>query len=366
MQFYYKKFFILLAFLSLSNAIYASVINITGNKIITTHVVYENSNIDMTNGRFTINEGGLTLKNCIVNVKISPANPFMILLNKGNLNLNKTRLNVTTDGITPDPKVKSIYHLITINNGNLSITHNHFILNNPYTVGLLTTQTNPNNNFVISKNIFKNFHGGIYLSGMTNVIINNNRFERISFSNVYFSGQLAYINDNVFLFPGNLSIGDAIVLENANHIFISNNIISNSAGYGILMVGAQDIFINENKMTDGASYGVFIRTPLLNNDNDHITLSNNYIAQNCYGLAGETLDHLIVTNNIFIQRFNDASTRRFWTDNANLLPLARHIMWSDNYYKEAFTQEVPGDDSSALQFVPFPQQGGVVLPLGKR
>lgn len=374
------KSFLALFFLAVSSISYAATITITGNHIITTPTVYQNSTLEMSDGRFTINAGGsLTLDNCVVNIKISPTNPFLVLANQGNINFNKTVFNVTSEGITPNPSTRSAYNLIDINIGNLSLTDNAFTINNEYTVGVLTTQNSPNNGFVITNNSFKHFHGGIYLSQVMNPMINNNKFERVSFANIYFSGSLAQISNNFLAFPGNVAVGDGIDLVNANSVTISNNIISSSAGYGILMMGAQNISINNNKITDGFSYGIYIRNPALLTSKDQylkqlykktkaqltnntITLTNNYIEQNRYGLAGETVDNLIVTNNIFIQRFDDSSVRQFWTNNDNLLPFASNLIWSSNYYKEAFTQEVPGDNTNALQFLVFPEHGGVYLP----
>jgi parallel beta-helix repeat protein len=375
------KSFIILLLLALSSLTYANTIVITGNNIINTPTSYTNVTLDMTNGRFTINPGGtLTLQNCIVNIAISPSNPFFATLNKDALTLEKNVFNVTSDAITSDPNTQSVYALINVNDsGHLSITDNTFKVNKLYTVGFLVTQNNPTNGFIISNNFFKNFHGGIYLAASTNPTISNNTFETVSFSNIYFSGTLAQINDNIFSFPGNLTMGDGIDVVNADSVNIHNNQIASSSGYGIMMMGAKNITVDSNKITDGLSYGIFIRTPasplkkdnylsqlyrksksLINNDN--ITITHNYIEQNRYGLSGEIINNLIVINNIFIQRFDDSSVRQFWTNNTNLLPSVSNLTWSSNYYKEAFTQDVPGDNTNALQFVPFPEYGGVYLP----
>jgi parallel beta-helix repeat protein len=373
------KLFIILLLLSISNLVYADVV-ITGNQIITTPTLYKDTTLDMTNGRFTINPGGtLTIENCIVNVKISPTNPFFATLYKDALTLKKNIFNVVSDGITPDSNIQSAYTLIRVNDtASLSITDNSFVVDKAYTVGFLTTQNTPNNGFVISNNVVKNFHGGIYLSGLTNTTIHDNKFDRVSFANIYLSGSLAEIDNNIFTFPGNLAVGDGIDLVNANSVNLHHNIIASAAGYGIMMMGSQNITLNNNKITDGFSYGIFIRNPgLVSKDkylsqlyrktkpqfsNDNISISNNYIAQNRYGLTAETINNLIVINNMFIQHFDDSSVRQFWTNNDNLLPFVSNLTWSNNYYKEAFTQEVPGDNTNALQFVSFPEHGGVYLP----
>jgi hypothetical protein len=86
------------------------------------------------------------------------------------------------------------------------------------------------------------------------------------------------------------------------------------------------------------------------------------MALNRYGLTGGEISQLTVTNNTFIQKFAVSSLRQYWTNNDNLLPQVSNFTWSDNIYKEAFTQEVPGNNTNALQFKSFPKQGGVYLP----
>ena len=68
-----------------------------------------------------------------------------------------------------------------------------------------------------------------------------------------------------------------------------------------------------------------------------------------------------VTNNYFSQRFEDAASRKFWTDNTNLLINVTNLTWTHNFYKEAFTQEEGGDNSKSLNFIAFPQTGGISL-----
>jgi parallel beta-helix repeat protein len=245
---------------------------------------------------------------------------------------------------------------------------------------LLQTKTATTSNFNITQNTIKHFHGGLYLNNSNNATVSGNTFWNVSYSNIYNSGQLNNFNNNVFYFPGNLKFGDAFDLVNANGININNNIISSSSNYGIYIMGGQNISIDNNKIVDGLSYGISIATPstlkvnnktlseILSNkklkllSNSNIIITNNYISLNRYGLSGGIMDQLIVTGNTFIQRFSDSSIRQYWTNNDILLPSASNVTWLNNFYKEAFTQDVPGDNSNSLSFITFPQHGGVFIP----
>ena len=64
--------------------------------------------------------------------------------------------------------------------------------------------------------------------------------------------------------------------------------------------------------------------------NGNITITNNYISQNRYGFAADNVDGLKVRNNVFIQRFNDKQTRKFWTNNDILIQNTKRINWGKN------------------------------------
>ena len=96
-------------------------------------------------------------------------------------------------------------------------------------------------------------------------------------------------------------------------------------------------------------------------NNQNITIAKNYISQNRYGLTAIDVDTLIVKENIFIQKFPDNSTRKFWTDNQILLTNVSNLIWKDNLYKEAYSQDNEDENTQSSYFVTFPTYHGVVL-----
>ncbi len=353
-----------------------------GNQVITTPTSYNHQTLDLTDGRFTVNPGGsLDIENSTINITISSGNPYFVLLNSGQLTLKNNAVNVKAGSITPNPSVQAAYQLMTISNGQVNIATNTFSIDTPFTVGLLSTQTTLTSGFQITGNTINSFHGGLYLSNSNNAEVDGNVFSNVSYANIFNMGNLNNFNHNLFSFPGNLNQGDAIDIVNSNGVTIAGNIIASGSNYGISVMGGQNLFIENNKITDGLSYGIIIQTPsmaeLRKNKslsqllagrkfkltvNSNIVITNNYIAQNKYGLTGGVIDKLIVTNNMFIQRFTDSSIRQYWTNNDNLLPSVTNLTWLDNQYKEAFTQDNAGDNTPSLQFVTFPAHGGVFIP----
>ena len=379
---WFFNLFISVILLIFSTSSFASSIVISGNHIINTPTVYQNVVLDMTNGRFTINTGGsLLIENSEINTTISSGNPYAVLLTNGTLTLKNNVVNVMTSGITPNPNIKAPYQLIQVKQGNVNIDGNSLLINLAYTVAFFETQNLATSGFSIKNNTIKNFHGGIYLNNSENARVSDNTFENVSLSNIFNMGDSNKFKRNLFSFPGNLVLGNAFDIIHSSEINISDNVIASGSNYGIYINGGKNILIDNNKISDGSSYAIFIDTPSLTatvknkylaqilpkkmgsmSANYNIQITNNYIAQNRYGLTAGEVDHLTVLNNIFIQRFVDNSTRKYWTNNDNLLPIATNLTWVDNLYKEAFTQEVPGDNSNTLQFVPFPAHGGVFLP----
>lgn len=364
----------------LNNAAFADTVVIDSNKVIDKATTYKNVTLDLTHGEFTVKSSGvLNIEDSIVDVVISPSNPFFVALDGGTLKLKNSTVRVTTSGISPNPSSQALYKLINIKEGWVSINKNDFSIDIAYTVGFLST--NPSfetQQFNIQDNMIKNFHGGIYLLNSHNAEINRNNFERVSFTNIFSMGNLNEHEANIFSFPGNLATGDAIDIVNSEGASVLGNVITSSANYGIAVMGSKNIFMDDNKITDGLSYGIFITTfsaldkksnlykqaqafklPHLNNSN--ITVHNNYLALNRYGLAANTVNILKVEGNIFIQRFNDNASRQFWTNNSNLLNSVTNLTWLNNVYKEGFTQDNEGDNHLSLQFVTFPADGGVSL-----
>lgn len=352
-----------------------------GNQIINAPTTYNNVTLDLTDGRFTVNTGGaLNIQNSIIDITISPGNPFLVQMNNGSINLNNNKVNVKVTGISQNPNIKALYELIAIQQGGVTVTNNAFAIDTAFTVGLLETQGGPTSGYKINNNSINSFHGGVYLVNSNNAEVNENEFMNVSFSNIFNTGNLSKFNGNIFSFPGNLQLGNAFDIVNSDGLTISNNVIASGSNYGISITGGSNLFIENNKITDGKSYAIVINTPApaeINKNkylsqlvpmkkiklasNNNILISNNYIAQNKYGLTGGVIDRLIVTNNTFIQRFTDSSIRQYWTNNDNLLPSVDNLTWLDNQYKEAFTQDISGDNAASLQFVDYPAHGGVFI-----
>lgn len=353
-----------------------------GNQVINAPRTYTNQVLDLTDGRFTIQTGGiLTIQNSTIDITISPTNPFLVQMNDGSLILKNNIVNVKVSGISQIPSMRALYQLIAIQRGSLILEKNNVMIDTAFTVGFLDTLGSvATTGFKISGNTINNFHGGIYLNNSNDADVKENTFSNVSFSNIYNSGNLSNFNDNTFNFPGNLQFGNAIDIVNSDSITISNNVIASGSNDGISVMGANNLFIENNKITDNKAYGIIIYTPTMSEvkknkylsqlipmnkmrliPNTNIVISNNYISQNKYGLTGGVIERLIVTNNFFIQHFTDTSIRQYWTNNDNLLPFVSNLTWVDNIYKEAFTQENGGDNTQALQFVTFPQSGGVFI-----
>ncbi|HEX4044317.1 MAG TPA: hypothetical protein VHZ76_01455, partial [Gammaproteobacteria bacterium] len=146
------------AFLLSSNLCFANLIVITGNNIINKPTTYKNDVLDMTNGRFTIKNGGsLEIENSIINSTISSANPYLANLTDGSVSLKNNTVNVSVDGITPNANSKPAYHLIEIQRGLVDISNNSFLASTAFTLGFLETQEFKTNGINISKNKIKNF-----------------------------------------------------------------------------------------------------------------------------------------------------------------------------------------------------------------
>jgi len=378
--YFVKTIYAILILLSVQTTAFAAII-IHGNQVINTPTTYNNVTLDLTDGRFTVVTGGtLTIQNSIVNMTVSPTNPFFIALNNGGINLANNTINVKVSGIAQNGDIAALYQLINITQGNVNVSNNTVSIDTPFTVSFLTTQSGATNGFNINSNSMTNFHGGLYLNNSSGALVNGNTFSNVSFSNIYFSGGLGKFTNNTFMFPGNLHMGNAYDIVNADGVTISNNIITSGSDYGISLTGVSNVFIENNKITDGRLFAIIINTASLHEvrknkylsklvpmkklkmtSNDNIVISNNYFGQNRYGIIAGIVDTLIITNNLFLQRFNDSSTRQYWTDNTNLLPAVNNLIWSSNTYKEAFTQDNEGDNTPSLQFVTFPAQGGVFI-----
>jgi len=372
---YFLIYLISIALFIFSNVTYATTdIVIDGRQVIDKPTSFSNVVIDMTHGRFKIVKGGsLKIENSTINSNLYFDNPYTIDLEHGSLFLKNNKINIDASMIKSNKLGLAKHEVFKVNKGKVELIQNDIWVNTSYSVGLLNTTDTETSGLKLSNNTIKNFHGGFNITNANNTEIIGNIFENVSSININVvnTTNATKIQNNIFYFPGNLVAGDAIDVINSSGVTISDNIVASSANYGIYIMGGQNIFIDNNKISDGYGYGIYIDTPssiakavskMNYMANSNIVISNNYLAQNRYGLSGGVVDNLIVSNNFFIQRFIDNTTRQYWTNNDNLLPLATNLTWLNNLYKEAFTQEVPGDNSNTLKFVSFPRSGGVLLP----
>lgn len=359
-------------------------IKIDGSQPIAYPTTFRNVILELSHGGFVVkNHASLDIENAIINVTISPSNPFFVFLISGVLTIKNSIFNVTVNGISPDPNNQPLFQLLKIQQGKVAITDSQFIIDTFYTVGFLVTDENfGTSGFQIINNTISNFHGGLYLANSNNTEVDNNIFANVSFSNIFYIGLHGNFKGNRFTFPGNLYLGDAIDILDSDSVIISDNSIVSCSNYGIFLSGSKNVLLNNNNMSDGATYGIYVQIPSMmmkdknlhqyfsqlmakhkikNQTNANITVTNNYFGQNRFGLAANNVTNLIVQNNIFTQKFADDESRSFWTNNDNLLLDVTGLVWMNNLYKESFTQEVPGNNIRALTFVTFPISGGVIL-----
>lgn len=367
--------------LIISHICFAKTITIKGTQVINHHLSYNHITINL-DGNMVINKSGLLdIQNSTINFVISPATPYFVRLNGGNLNLINNTFNVIVQNITPNPSKQPAFFLIRIVQGQVNLMTNQFNIDTHFTVGLLSTDKNfTTDGFNISNNRINQFHMGLLLINSSNAIISKNTFNKVSFSNIYnIGGTNTKILNNVFTFPGNFKPGDAIDVVNAINLNISDNKIFSSSSYGITVRGTQNLLIDSNNIMDGLSYAIYFIKPLMMNlkkdhylwqmydsqhqikQNENIVISNNNILKNRFGIAGDTIISLTVANNFFVQAFLDNAARKFWTNNDNLLKNIPNFLWEENIYKESFSQDNAGDNSKSMKVVTFPAHGGVVI-----
>lgn len=369
-----------LILLIMNHAAYAVVIG--PDTIINVPTTYSNTTVDLTNGNFIVREGAtLTIENSTVFGTISPANPNLISVERGGLNLTNNNVSVSTSSVIPTPKTEASFFAIRLGRATATITGNTFTIDNQFSAGLLTSSVIlPAKDITIVNNQFQNFHGVLYLLRSNNTIVDGNLFKMNSAGHIAIVGSNAKITNNSIYFSGLNQLGDAIDLVNAENVTIAKNLIFTPTSEGISMISSHNVLVDSNTVTGGITYGirVFSVSELSKLDNTiarivaklgrrmkhqatmDLTVSNNYLGQNRYGFAAVDVNNLTVTGNFFTQKFEDAATRQFWTDNTNLLVNVTSLTWANNIYKEAFTQ-VNGGDNSNTEFVTFPATGGVVL-----
>ncbi len=356
-----------------------------GKVIIDKSTSYKNVILDLTHGNFLIvNNASLEIENCIINGSISVANPFLIKVVQGYLSLKNNSFNISSINLPEDPPSPSIYDLINVTDGKINIVANHFTVDKSYTVGLLVTGTAHTAKFNITNNMINNFHGGILLRNTTEANIVDNIFKNVSLGNIYIiNGYNSLIQGNVILFPGNNNVGDGIDVITSDKITLSHNYIFSGSCYSIIVLKSKNILLDSNRIMSGITYAISIMSSIgitdqynihlkhflaknsinmeANGNNQNITVINNYLAQNRYGLSVSNVDGLVVENNIFIQRFSNKESRKFWTDNKTLFHNVMHVNWIHNIYKEAFSQNEKNSNEKSLKLVEFPLFGGVDL-----
>lgn len=376
-------FFLLLLLLIHNTCLAQKLITVSGTTVISTPTTITNVTLNLDQGAFLItNNASLDIENCIINVTMSPTNPYFIFLKTGSLTLKNNVVKITSSNLPLTPLVQSLFYAIQIQQAtNVNIIGNQFSVNKYFTIGwFLTYQEFNTTGFNISNNKITNFHGGVYLINSKNGLISHNIFSHISFGNIFVSGNDCIITANTIINSGNNNVGDGIDIIDSDTVTISDNFIGISSCYSILILRAKNLLINNNIIVGGITYGIYIapnlgfavdnpslRTIITNDKfkvsiNQNITITNNYLGQNRFGLGAVNVDTLSVHNNSFVQKFNDAPTRIFWTDNTNLLIQVINLTWHNNFYKEAYTQFNVADSSRSQIFVPFPVTGGVVLP----
>ncbi len=372
-----RSYFFLLFFI---HHCYAETLIINGATQINTHVVYQNVTLDMSHGYFIIAPSGyLEIKDSQINGTIFPDNFYLFNI-EGGLRFENNILHLNSVNIIPQPNNITNYFLFHITRGMAKIENNHFFMETPYTVGFFLTDEKYKTTHLFYHNIISQFHGGIFLANSDNTIIKKNTFIKVSLSNILnIKCHNSVLEKNKFLFSGYHTVGDAIDIFQSDAVNIKNNFINSGYCYSIVISDSKNLVIEQNQILGGITYGISIEpfSYVYNrfvdlftrwhvslehiNQNENIKIQNNYLAQNRYGITATNVTGLTVMNNVFIQKFGSASDRKFWTNNEILLNNVTQLLWENNKYKEAFSQDISDSNKDAFQFVLFPSTGGVQL-----
>ncbi len=355
-----------------SNSFASPTVVIHKNTVISTPVTYDNVNLDMTDGSFIVKTNGvLTIKNSTIDGKLSKEIPILITVDNGKLILDRNKINITTSKLPQHPFTQSLEYVINITLGSLNINKNDIKIDHLFTAGfLITTSSIPTTGFKITRNRFEHFHGVLYLIASDKSLVEHNKLIRNSYGQIVIIGNDSKIIKNKIYFPGNDHLGNAIDIIDSSNIEIRENVLFTPTCHGIYVINSRNLEIDENTITGGITHAMNIYTypetvdkiddyivtlasthKFKNLQSKNIRVTENYMSQNRYGLAVSDMDDLIVKGNYFSQRFKDAEQRKFWTNNDILLKNVTNLIWIDNIYKEAFTQDIDGDNSIALKFV---------------
>lgn len=376
-----------LSLVLLANAGFAQTIKIFPNTVIAYPKTYDNVTLDMSNGSFIIKDkASLTIKNSNIQGTLSKAIPLLFYVEDGKLSMENTQVDVTTKNLTEHPKTQSLEYVMGLGLGNINLAGNTFKIDKLYTAGLLiTTSTIPSTGLKITNNYFEKFHGVLYMIASDNALVADNTFKRNSYGQIVMIGNNSKILHNSIFFSGNYRLGNSIDVIDSTNITISKNALFTPTCHGIYVLNSHDMVIDSNRISGGITYAMnvlsnpetvkspgdeyltdIIKTyrmnkPVKSGISNNIAITNNTMSQNRFGVAVNDTDMLVIKNNIFVQRFADAEARKFWTNNSVLLQNVTNLTWADNLYKEAYSQEIGGDNSKSSMFVNFPQTGGVTL-----
>lgn len=362
---------------------FAHYVGIVGQYIIHQDTTYSNVMLDLSQGYFDIqNNAKLVLNNCIVIGTLSPQKPNLIMVGHGSLVLKNNRFKISTVDIMEDHTKQSLFSLLKVLQGKVTIVGNEFLIMKPYTASLLVTDNFYTSDFNISHNRIKYFHGGFILKNSHRAYLAFNQFTRVSISNILlFKNSKAILEKNEILFSGNNNVGDGIDLIDSEDILLNENYLASGSCYSIVILRGKNISLLSNMVIGGITYAIYISgtgmdaghpklgsylmnylaAPNTPNINLNIKLVNNYLAQNRYGLAASDVIGLMVEDNIFIQKFLNDKNRIFWTNNEVLLRNVTQLTWLKNRYKEAYPQDSVDDGKRSSHFAVFPPSGGVKL-----
>lgn len=359
------------------------VIVVAPNTVISHNTTYNNATLDMNGGNFIVtNNATLTISNSVINGTLSKKNPLLINVDAGNLKLLNNQGHIKVSNVLPHPTTQSLQYVVQLGTASAVLNGNSFDMDKPYASGfLITTASIPTSGINISGNKFMGFHGVLYLVGTDGAVVENNKLIKNSYGNIVIIGSNGKVVGNTIAFSGVNRLGNSVDVIDSNDVLVSKNTLLTPTCHGFYIFNSRNVTVDNNKIFGGITYGMNVLTypekidgddkiylkhllanrSLKNTMSQNITITNNLMAQNRYGIAGSDVQGLNVKNNVFIQRFDDHFARKFWTNNAILLQNVSSLSWDNNVYKEAFSQIVDGNNSNAFHTVPFPVTGGVTL-----
>lgn len=369
----------------LASTSFAYTIIVQPNTVISHSTKYNNVTLDMTKGSFIVEDNAsLTITNSVVHGTLSVKNPVLFNVDQGSLYFRNNQVYIESHGVEAHPTTQALQYVIQLAMAtNFELSGNSFEIDKPFTSGVLvTTASIPTSGIKIQNNKFNGFHGVLYLVGTDKALISGNRLVRNTYGNIVVIGSHSSIIGNTIEFAGNNRLGNSIDVIDSNDIEVSKNILLTPTCHGIYVFNSRNVLVDDNRIFGGITYALNVLTypeKLISQDQEYlkgllgnyhlknmlssnVTISNNFISQNRYGLAANDVDGLHVHHNMFIQRFEDNETRKFWTNNSILLQNVTNLNWENNLYKEAYSQAEEGDNSKTFIAIPFPKTGGVVYP----